>query len=150
VQFTVKKLNRFLLFKLPSAFFTGVRVEYLKDNKAVVRVKHRWISQNPFNSLYYGVQSMAAELSTGILVMEKIYDTGKPISMLVTKQSATFSKKGRGVVRFTCVDGAKVDEVIAETLKTGLGQTIVLESEALNEKGEIISTFDFEWSIKVK
>ena len=32
-------------------------------------VKHRWINQNPFNSMYFAVQAMAAELSTGALVM---------------------------------------------------------------------------------
>ena len=150
MQFTLRKINRFLLIKLPSAYFTGVRVTHIEDNIAVVKVKHRWISQNPFNSLYYGVQSMAAELSTGILVMKKIYATGKPISMLVTKQAAEFTKKGRGVVSFTCVDGKKIDQVIADTIKTGEGQTVFLQSEALNEKGEIVSSFDFEWSIRVK
>jgi len=150
VKFTVKHLNRFLLLKLPSAYFTGVRVELVSKDKAVARVKHRWISQNPFNSLYYGVQAMAAELSTGILVMQHIYETGKPISMLVTKQTATFTKKGRGVVRFTCDNGKEIIEVIQATLKTGEGQVIHLESQGLNEKGEQVSLFSFEWSIKLK
>lgn len=150
MQFTKGKLNYFLLVKLPSAYFTGVRVEQISENKAVVRVKHRWISQNPFNSLYYGVQAMAAELSTGVLVLKKISESNKRISMLVTKQSATFTKKGRGVVRFTCDDGYKIDSAIADTIKTGQGQTILLRSQALNEADEIVSSFEFEWSLKAK
>jgi hypothetical protein len=39
----------------------------MKNN--VVSVKHRWINQNPFNSMYFAVQAMAAELATGALVM---------------------------------------------------------------------------------
>lgn len=150
MKFTIKKLNKFLLFKLPSAYFTGVRIETIAENKAVVGVKHRWINQNPFNSLYFGVQAMAAELSTGVLVLMKIHNAKQRISMLVTKQVATFPKKGVGIVRFTCDDGEKIDAAITETLKTGEGQVISLHSQAKDEQGEVVSSFEFEWSIRVK
>lgn len=135
---------------MPAAYFTGVRVASIEENKAVIRVKYRWISQNPFNSLYYGVQAMAAELSTGVLVLKKIYNTKQRISMLVTRQTATFTKKGVGIVRFTCKDGAKIDAAITETLKTGEGQIVLMSSQALDEEGDIVSSFEFEWSIRVK
>jgi len=150
MKFTPKSFNKFLLFKLPSAYFTGVRLEHLSETKATVRVKHRWISQNPFNSLYYGVQAMAAELSTGVLVIKKIAESNKRISMLVTHQTASFTKKGRGMVRFTCEDGAIIQQAIDETLKTGEGQTLILKSQGLNEQGEQVSVFEFEWSLRVK
>jgi len=38
----------------------------------VATVKHRWLNQNPFNSMYFAVQAMAAELTTGALVMYQI------------------------------------------------------------------------------
>ncbi len=150
MQFTTGELNKFLLFKLPSAYFSGVRVIQIKDNSAVVRVKHRWINQNPFNSLYYGVQAMAAELSTGVLVMKKISESGKNIAMLVTKQAAEFTKKGKGVIIFTCIDGEKINRAVEATIKTGKGQTFVLHSQALDEQGEQVSSFEFEWSIKLR
>jgi hypothetical protein len=150
VKFTPKNLNKFLLFKLPSAFFTGVRVRFISNKKAVVNVKHRWISQNPFNSLYYGVQAMAAELSTGVLVLKQIAESKQKISMLVTSQTASFTKKGRGVIQFTCTDGEKINRAIQETIKTGEGQILILKSQGLNENGEQISIFEFEWSIKKK
>ena len=150
MKFTPKKLNTFLLFKLPSAFFTGVRVTSISDRKAMVRVKHRWISQNPFNSLYFGVQAMAAELSTGLLVWKQVMESKEKISMLVTKQTASFTKKGRGIVCFTCDEGGLINQAIEETLKTKEGQIIILKSQGLNEKGEQVSVFEFEWSIKLK
>jgi hypothetical protein len=150
VEFTPKNLNKFLLFKLPSAFFTGVRVESISDKAAIIRVKHRWISQNPFNSLYYGVQAMAAELSTGVLVLKQIAESHKKISMLVTHQTASFTKKGRGIIRFSCDDGDQIKKAINQTLETGEGQTFKLKSIGLNEKGEQVSIFEFEWSIKKK
>ena len=150
MKFTPNSFNKFLLFKLPSAYFTGVRLDSLSDTKAIVRVKHRWISQNPFNSLYYGVQAMAAELATGVLVIKKIGESQRKISMLVTHQTASFTKKGRGMVRFTCDEGAKIQQAIDATIKTGEGQTIKLKSQGLNEQGEQVSIFEFEWSLKVK
>ncbi len=67
MEVSSQKLNSFLMFKLPSAWLCGVRVEKIDANHCETRVKHRWINQNPFNSLYFAVQAMAAELSTGAL-----------------------------------------------------------------------------------
>src|SRR5690606_17756609 len=71
------KLNAFLLFKLPSAYLTGVRTRFIDKEKCVVTVKHRWINQNPFNSMFWAVQGMAAEWTTVALVMKKIKASGK-------------------------------------------------------------------------
>ena len=76
MEFTPSKLNAFLLFKLPSAFFCGVRTKEINESNCVVSVKHRWINQNPFKSMYFAVQAMAAELSTGALVMLHIKKIG--------------------------------------------------------------------------
>lgn len=150
MQFTLKDINKFLLFKLPSAYFVGIRIKYLDDSKSVFTVKHRWINQNPFNSLYFGVQAMAAEISTGVLVMKYIAGTGKKISMLVTHQAGTFTKKATGRITFTCEDGAEINEVIQKAIETGEGQTLILQSVGKNEEGVVVSTFDFHWGIKVK
>ena len=77
MKISVANLNKFLFFKLPSAYLCGVRVKHIDENKCVVTVKHRWINQNPFNSMYFAVQAMAAELSTGALVMLEIQKSGK-------------------------------------------------------------------------
>ena len=93
MKISVSSLNKFLFFKLPSAFMCGVRVKQIAENKCVVTVKHRWINQNPFNSMYFAVQAMAAELTTGALVMYHIKESGKNISMLVANNKGNFTKK---------------------------------------------------------
>ena len=144
------KLNTFLFFKLPSAYWCGVRVKEISSNHCKVSVKHRWINQNPFQSMYFAVQAMAAELSTGALVMTKIQASGKSISMLVANNKGTFTKKATGRINFLCEDGNKIDAAIAQTIATGEGQTIWMQSKATNEKGETVSIMDFEWTIKMK
>ena len=146
----VKKINLFLLYKLPSAFFCGVRVKEINETQCVVTVKHRWINQNPFNSLYFAVQAMAAELSTGALVMKHIKKSEKNISMLVANNKSNFSKKATGQIAFTCNDGHLINESIHKTITTGEGQTFWMKSIGTNQKGEQVSEMDFEWSIKIK
>lgn len=150
MKFTSQKLNLFLLTKLPSAYFSGVRLSSISDNEVIVKVKHRWINQNPFKSLYWATQGMASELTTGILVMKEIDACGKRISMLVTQQKGVFTKKARGKILFSCKDGSKIKDAIAKTIKTGEGQTITMISSGKDEKGDVVSTFEYEWSVKVK
>lgn len=150
MKFTAGNLNKFLFFKLPSAFISGVRAKEIDANKCVVTVKHRWINQNPFNSMYFAVQAMAAELTTGALVMYHIKESGKKISMLVANNKGNFTKKATGRITFTCNDGHLIHDAIQKTIETGEGQTFWMKSIGINEKGEQVSEMDFEWSIRLK
>ena len=150
MEFTPLKLNIFLFFKLPSAFLSGVRVKSISKEQCIVTVKHRWFNQNPFNSMYFAVQAMAAELTTGALVMMQIKKSGKNISMLVANNNSNFSKKATGRITFTCNDGHLIEEAIKQTIATGEGQTIWMKSVGVNEKREQVSEMNFEWSIKLK
>lgn len=147
---TASKLNQFLLFKLPSAFICGVRVMTIDATECVVSVKHRWINQNPFQSMYFAVQAMGAELSTGALVMYHIQKSGKKISMLVANNKGNFTKKATGRITFSCKDGHLIEEAIQKTIATGEGQTFWMKSIGMNEQGIQVSEMDFEWSVRVK
>lgn len=144
------KLNFFLFFKLPSAFWCGVRVKSISNCQCEVTVKHRWFNQNPFRSMYFAVQAMAAELSTGALMVSQIKASGKNISMLVANNKATFSKKATGRITFTCTNGNLSQQAIDQTIATGEGQTVWMQSIGVDEKGDRVSVFDFEWTIKIK
>ena len=150
MELSSQNLNRFLMLKLPSAWLTGVRIKEISEEHCTTAVKHRWINQNPFNSLYFAVQAMAAELSTGAIVMKNIKNSEKPVSMLVTASKSRFTKKATGEIQFTCNDGDKVSRAIVDALETGEGQTFWMSSTGVNEKGEEVSEFDFEWSIKTR
>ena len=150
MKVTPSKLNSFLLFKLPSAYFCGVRTKHIDDEKCIVSVKHRWINQNPFNSMFWAVQGMAAELTTGALMMAKIKQSGKNISMLVANNNATFTKKATGRITFECNEGHLIDDAIKKAIETGEGQTIWMKANGKNQDGLEVSNFNFEWTIKLK
>ena len=85
--------NTFLFFKLPSAYWSGVRVKSVDDKECKVTVKLSWFNKNPFKSIFWAVQGMAAELTTGMLVTKEIRERNVNISMLVTSNSSKFLKK---------------------------------------------------------
>ncbi len=150
MDITPRKLNAFLLFKLPSAWLCGVRAKNIDTTSCIVSVKHRWINQNPFKSMFWAVQGMAAELTTGALVTGYIRNSGKKISMLVASNNATYTKKAIGRITFVCTDGHLVADAIRKTIETGEGQTVWMKSIGTNQDGIEVSTFNFEWTIKVK
>lgn len=144
------KVNTFMFFKLPSAWWSGVRLKYMDDTKAIASVKHRWANQNPFNSMFWAIQGMAAELATGAMVSSQIAESGKRISMLVQNNNANFSKKATGRITFTCEDGHLIKEALANTIANGEGQTIWMKSVGTNSEGVVVSTFNFEWTVRLK
>lgn len=147
---TPRKINTFTFFKLPSAWWCGVRLKYIDDQKAITTVKHKWMNQNPFKSMFWAVQGMAAELSTGALVMNEIQKSGKKVSMLVANNKATFTKKATGRITFTCEDGELIADAIQKTVEKGEGQTCWMKSVGVNSEGVEVSTFHFEWTVRVK
>ena len=150
MKFTPAKVNFFNLLKLPLAFFGGVRVKSITDKEVVVTIKHRWMNQNPFKSMFWAAQGMAAELPTGLLVMKAIDDFKRKVSMLVTHQEAQFFKKATGRITFSCTGGNEIREAIQQSIDTGEGQKLWLSSEGINEDGVVVSHFKFQWSLKVK
>jgi len=150
MEFTPSNLNAYLFSKLPSAYWSGVRVSSIDENECIVRVKHKWFNQNPFKSMYFAVQAMAAELSTGALVMLQIQKSNKKISMLVANNNGSYTKKATGKIIFTCTDGKKVKEAIKQAVETGTGQKFWMQSIGKDEAGDQVSEMNFEWTIKVK
>ena len=100
--------------------------------------------------MYFAVQAMAAELTTGALVLSQIRDSKKNISMLVANSKSNFTKKAVGRITFTCNDGLLIENAIKKAIETNEGQTIWMKSIGINEQGEQVSEFDFEWSVRVK
>lgn len=150
MKITPRKINAFLLLKLPAAYITGVRLKEITNTLCVTSVKYRWINQNPFKSMYFAVQAMASELSTGALVLKYITESKHGISMLVTKNTGSYSKKAKGRITFTCFDGNLIAKTIAIAIETGEGQVMTLTSVGVDASGDEVSRFTYEWSIKRK
>ncbi|MEI6312761.1 MAG: DUF4442 domain-containing protein [Bacteroidota bacterium] len=140
----------FMLLKLPMAWMAGLHASVLTSKEAQVQVKFKWMNQNPFKSIYFAVLSMAAEMSTGLLVMMYIQDKSQQISMLVTGCQAQFTKKAVGTINFICVDGVRIYEAIELAKRSKEGVEMNLESVGYDQKQQEVARFQFKWSVKVK
>ena len=150
MKITPKRVNLFMLLKLPLAYIGGVRVKTLSEEQATVKITYKWMNQNPFKSMFWAAQGMAAEMSTGVLVMKAIEDSKENVSMLVTHQEASFYKKATGKILFTCKGGDEIRKAIKMSKQSKEGQVVQLIAEGKNEDGVVVSKFNFEWSLKVK
>lgn len=134
--------------KLPLAAFAGLRIDEFDAEKCAVSLPYGWRTQNPFQSIYFAAQCMAAELSTGALAMLAIQSSNESVAMLVTNMEASFGKKATERSTFLCTDGLKVFEAIDHTIKTGEGVTVDMHTIGTMPNGEQISEFTFQWSFK--
>jgi hypothetical protein len=144
------KFKLFMLSKLPSAFFCGVRVVDADENICSVKVPYKWFSQNPFKSTYFACLSMAAEMSTGLLGLMHVHKRQPAVSMLVVKIEGNFMKKATGITVFTCEDGLAIKQTIEDAVISKEGKMIVARSYGRNAAGEIVAEFAVTWSFKVK
>lgn len=140
----------FLLAKLPSAFFCGVRVKNISEAKAEVTVPYKWLSQNPFKSTYFACLAMAAEMSTGLLAMMHTYKRSPAVSMLVVGLEAVYHKKATGITIFTCEDGLIIKNLIEEAVHTKEARMFKAKSTGRNKEGELVAEFFITWSFKAK
>ncbi|HUZ60002.1 MAG TPA: DUF4442 domain-containing protein [Hanamia sp.] len=144
------KFRMYLLFKLPAAFFSGVKIKEITKEKCTTSVPYKWLTQNPFRSTYFASLAMAAEMSTGVLALINIYQRRPAVSMLVTKMEATYCKKATSNTFFTCEEGLLIVNAINDSCNSGEGKAITVKSVGRNKSGELIAEFLFTWSFKPK
>ena len=140
----------YLLNKLPAAFFSGIRIREISNERSIVSVPFKWFTQNPFRSTYFASLAMAAEMSTGVLAMANVYKREPSISMLVTKMEANYFKKARGISFFTCEQGVEIANTINTAAADGESKTVIIKSTGRNQNNELIAEFIFTWSFKSK
>ena len=147
MKYTPNKINRWMLFKLPAAWLTGVRLSLINESKCEVKVRFKWINQNPYRSMFWAVQAMAAELTTGMLLTKSIQDSNSDISMLLVSNKSSFYKKAVGKITFVCDEGEIAKQLINSTIKNTTSKAW-FKAKGYDEAGDQVSEFDFEWSCK--
>ena len=134
--------------KLPLGLFAGLKLDHIDPYRCEVSLPFGWRTQNPFRSIYFAAQCMAAEMSTGALAMLAIESAPHSVSMLVTGMSAEFGKKATERSVFTCENGLDVFNAINHTIETGEGIRQKMITIGRMRNGTEISQFTFEWSFK--
>lgn len=144
------KFNLFMLANLPMGFIARLRIDNISEQSATVSIPYYYATKNPFRSMYFAAQSMAAEMSTAALAMGAVYKSKPAVSMLVIDLKATFTKKAATRIKFVCNDGEKIMQAVENAKLTGEGQTVEAKTQGFDDFGDLVSEFFITWTFKVK
>ncbi len=136
--------------QLPLAGIAGLRITALDDEQCKVTVPYKFLNKNPFNTTYWAVLGMAAEMASGALVQMYSHKSDPSVSMFVTACSGKFIKRAVGLTTFICQDGLLIASTIQNSIDTKTAQTIKSHVEGFDKDQNLLVAFDFEWSIKAR
>lgn len=138
----------FTLWKVPMLAITGVRLTTLNLQKSQTSIPFKYLNINPFKSMYFAVQAMAAELSTAALAMLALKSFKEDFAFIVVGMNAEFVKKATQKVYFECQDYSLFVSQLEQALETQ--QPVVVESTAVGKMtdGTTVAKFHFKWSFK--
>lgn len=139
-----------LLKVMPMGAIAGLKVTVLDDQHCKVTVPYNYVNKNPFNTTYWAVLGMAAEMASGAMVQMHTHKTNPSVSMFVTACSGKFVKRAIGVTTFICNDGQLIADKVHAAMTTMEPQTIQSNVKGYDKAGDLLVDFDFEWSIKAR
>ncbi|MEQ8552535.1 MAG: thioesterase [Cyclobacteriaceae bacterium] len=142
------KFKLFLFTKLPMGLLAGMRLRSLTPESCTTSVPFKNLNKNPFKSIYFAVQSMAAELSTATPCLLAVQGHKPSIAFIIVDLKANFYKKATGRVYFHCDQGSRAFNAVAKAISSGEAQTATFNTIGKMEDGTIVSDFEFTWSFK--
>jgi hypothetical protein len=141
-------LKLYMLGNLPMGLIAGLRVREANEVKTVVSVPFKYLTKNPFRSMYFAVQSMAAEMSTAIACIMAVEGRKPTVAFIIVGLKATFHKKATGRIFFTCEDNQNAFEAVRRTLESGEAEEATFHTIGRMADGTVVAEFDFTWSFK--
>ena len=154
IRFVRRVMNNRLLFKIiiffrvPLDFITGTRIKTLNEQSCEVSVPYRWLNKNPFRSTFWAVLGMAAEMSTGTLVMMYTYKLKPSVAVIVGNCTGEFLAKATDLTTFVCNEGKRIATTVKKAIQTGEPQEVVCKTIGYSRAGEEVAHFTFTWKMK--
>lgn len=140
----------FLFLRLPAAWWSGLSVVLIDKHSSSIAIKYNWRTRNPFGSMYFACQAMAAEMASGLLAFNAINRADGSYSMFVKHLKVEFTKKAVGKIIYHCEDGSRIRELLENLKQPGESNALVCISTGVDSSGEIVSKFAIEWHFRKK
>lgn len=100
--------------------------------------------------MYFAAQSMAAEFSTAVLLVNQIEKSKGNLALIIISMKANFLERATEKVIFTCHVDNTLELTVKKAMETGEPVTIELPSIGKDLKGNHVSEFYFTWSLKLR
>ena len=153
-QLILKKINNkilfkiFTLFNLPMALISGLKIERITVTKCETSVGYKFLNKNPFNSVYFAVLGMAAELSTAALALSSVQTMDSNIAFIITGMEGEFLKKAKGKIKFKCLEGEKIFKAVGKAVQSSDPVVETVQTIGYNDADDIVAIFNFKLSFK--
>ncbi|MEQ8556149.1 MAG: hypothetical protein RLQ12_05595 [Cyclobacteriaceae bacterium] len=138
----------YLISSLPMGWIAGLRVSALDGSGCTTSVPFKWLTKNPFKSMYFAVQSMAAELSTAAPCLLAVQGHKPSIAFIIVDMKASFYKKATDRVFFTCKDVPNAFRAVEKCMSQQNAQTATFKTTGKMKDGTVVAEFEFTWSFK--
>ncbi|MBE9559255.1 MAG: DUF4442 domain-containing protein [Proteobacteria bacterium] len=142
------KQKLYYLKNLPMGLISGIKLIQLDEAASVSEVPFRWCNKNPFNSMYFAVQSMAAELSTAAPVMLALKGSDANVALIIVDLKVDFVKKAQSKITFTCMEYGKIYDAVTGLQQAGDTAAATVKTTGRDVDGSEVATFYFTWSFK--
>lgn len=136
--------------QMPLLAMAKPNVKRLDRNQCTVELPFNWRTRNIFGTMYFAAILMAAEATTGGLVL--FHNAARPekFSYIVTGVDADFIDKARSTVTFVCREGDVVEDAFARAARVDERFERTLEVVGRREDGTEIARANVEWSWRGK
>lgn len=141
------------LTQIPVLFFVGPRVVRLDDEGCEVVIPLGYRTKNHLGSMYFGVLAAGADLAGGLNAAFTIWGKHKKVQLIFKDFKAEFLKRADGDVHFTCRDGRRIIDAVADADRTGERYTLPIEIVATVPKkygDDPVARFTLGLSLKRK
>jgi len=138
----------YLWARLPLAACAGLSLRRLDATGCTVALPGGWRTRNPFRSMYFAAQAMAAEMSTGAPAMMLAEGASASVSMLVREVRGVFTRRVLGAAEFVFDDLAGMRDAVDRAVASGESESYVARSLGHAGDGVTASEFEITWSFK--
>lgn len=111
-------LWRFAIMKIPMLFVANPRVVSLSKGHCEIVIPLNYWTRNHLGSLYFGVLAMGADCAGGLITMNMIERSKKPVQLVFKDFKAEFLRRAEGDVHFICTEGDGAMQALEQTIKT--------------------------------
>jgi len=146
-------INFFGLTKVPLIFYCRPKIVDISSESVTLKIPLLRRNKNHVGSMYIGVLTVGADLSSAILALNHIKKSKVKIIPIFKDLKAEFIKRAEGDVHFVCNEGKKIDSMIKEVInkKTRVNKLINVVAYVPDKLGDDpVAKFSLTLSIKAQ
>jgi len=144
-------LFKFLLLKVPSVLWAGVKVDLLDHSSCKVKITRNWRNRNPFNGVYFANILTAAEMSSGLMVFDEMKQAeevaGIKLVAVVQHMTSHFTRPVKGEATVCCRQARDITAAVLDAVTNGKA-VVRTHSSVHNERGKICADVMIHWHIQ--